>query len=196
MTAMKPTLLLILLALLLSSCSPDASNATPTATLTPTITPTITATPVPMAVVVNGEGIPASEFEAELERYLAAQAALGNEPDRDAAAEVVLDDLVAQVLLAQGAAAAGYTVDDAALQARIDALIAQIGGEQALLDWQNAHGYTDVEFRSSLRRQMAAAWMRDTIVNAVPAATDQVHAKQILLYNSDTAQLGWEQLQA
>lgn len=193
---MKPTLLLLLLALLLSSCSPGSGGATPTATTTPTITPTATATAQPMAVVVNGEGITVAEFEAEVQRYLAAQQALGIENDKDRAAQFVLDDLIAQLLLAQGAAAAGYTVDDATLQERIDTLIAQIGGEQVLLDWQTAHGYTDEGFRITLRRQMAVAWMRDTIANAVPAVAEQVHAKQILLYNADSAQLVWDQLES
>ena len=43
-------------------------------------------------------------------------------------------------------------------------------------------------FRSDLRRQMAAASMRDQIAASVPATADQVHVKQILLYNADAAQ--------
>ena len=34
---------------------------------------------------------------------------------------------------------------------------------------------------------MAAAWMRDQITGAVPWVADQVHARQILLYNSSDA---------
>jgi parvulin-like peptidyl-prolyl isomerase len=149
-----------------------------------------------MAAVVNGEGISALEYQAELERYQAAQEALGYPVSEETALQVVLDDLVDQVLLAQGAGARGYTVDDGVLQERIDALTAQIGGAQALSDWQSAHGYTEADFRSTLRRQMAAAWMRDQIAASVPAVADQVHVKQILFYNADTAQEVWAQLQA
>ena len=35
---------------------------------------------------------------------------------------------------------------------------------------------------------MAAALMRDRLAAAIPATADQVHIKQILLYNSDAAQ--------
>jgi peptidyl-prolyl cis-trans isomerase C len=140
--------------------------------------------------------ITAAEFTAELARYQAAQAALGNTVTLEAATQAVLNDLVDQVLLAQGAAAQGHVVDDAAVQARIDALAAQVGGSDALAQWQSAHGYTDADFRSALRRQMAAAWMRDQIAASVPSTAVQVHVKQILLYNSDTAQQVLTELQA
>ena len=48
-------------------------------------------------------------------------------------------------------------MDEAAFQGRIDALAAQVGGAEALTAWQTAHGYTEANFRSDLRRQMAAA---------------------------------------
>jgi parvulin-like peptidyl-prolyl isomerase len=43
---------------------------------------------------------------------------------------------------------------------------------------------------------MAAAWMRDQIVAAVPVTAEQVHVKQILLYNEETAQTVLTQLQS
>jgi parvulin-like peptidyl-prolyl isomerase len=83
---------------------------------------------------------------------------------------------------------------DAELQARIDALAAQVGGAETLAAWESAHGYTDPGFRSALRRQVSAAWMRDRIVAGIPAAAEQVHVKQILLYNADEAQSALNQL--
>jgi peptidyl-prolyl cis-trans isomerase C len=151
---------------------------------------------MPLVITVNGQGITLDEYSAELARYQAAQAALGNTVTPGAAAQTVLNDMVDQLLLEQGAAERSYAVDDASLQARIDALAAQVGGPQALTDWETAHGYTDSGFRSALRRQMAAAWMRDKVAASVPSTADQVHVKQILLYNADTAQGVWSQLQA
>jgi len=192
-------LLVILLTLGLSACSQDlgpASTSTSTPSPTHTPVPTPTETPIPLAITVNGQGITLEEYNAELARYQAAQTALGKAVPPDAAAQTVLNDMVDQLLLAQGAAAQGYVLDEASLQARIDALAAQVGGLQALADWESAHGYTDADFRSALSRQAAAAWMRDQVAASLPSTADQVHVKQILLYNADTAQSVWSQLQA
>ena len=180
----------IFLVLALSACTaPGSLNLVP-ASPTPTSLPNAyaTATPIPLAVSVNGEGIPIPEFNAELARYQQAQTALGNTVSLEAATQAVRDEFVDTLLLEQAAAASGYKVDDAALQSRIDSLDAQIGGPDKLTAWETAHGYTDADFRTDLRRQMAAALMRDKIAASIPATADQVHVKQILLYNADAAQ--------
>ncbi len=128
------------------------------------------------------------EFEAELGRYQQAQTALGNTVNLETAKKAITDEFINILLLVQGAAANGYRVDDAAVQSRIDNLAAQVGGVDALKAWQTSHGYTDVTFRSDLRRQIAAAYMRDKIAATVPATAEQVHVKQILLYNTTAAQ--------
>lgn len=189
-----------LFAVLLAACTAGngigiISAATPTATLTVTPAPP-TETPIPAAALVNGEVIPLEEFTAEMARFQSAQTALGQTPAEADAKRTVLDDLVSQVLLAQGAAEAGYTVEDAALQARIDALSAQIGGADKLSAWQQAHGYSEAAFKVALKRGMAAAWMRDKITSAVPLNAPQVHIRQILLYNEAVAQNYADQLKA
>jgi parvulin-like peptidyl-prolyl isomerase len=141
-----------------------------------------------MALTVNGEGITYPEFDAEVARYTAAQTALGNTVDSPTATSAVIEDLVAQMLLAQAARANGFTLDETGLQARIDALAAQIGGMENLTKWQSEHGYTDQTFRSALKRSAESAWMRDKIISEVPSTAEQVHVQQILLYNQETAQ--------
>ncbi len=113
---------------------------------------------------------------------------MGDTVSLEAATKAVSDEFIDTLLLAQAAAASGYTVDDAALQSRIDSLVAQIGGSDKLTAWETANGYTDADFRVDLRRQMAAAFMRDKIAASVPTTAEQVHVKQILLYNADAAQ--------
>ena len=189
--------LIIILALGLSAC---ASLAGPTATPTPA-PPTLTSvpptpTPPPLAATVNGEWITEVEFQAELDRYRAASQATGTSLSTDDAAKVVLDDIIAQVLLAQGAREAGFEVTEADLGSRIDALVSSLGGADALAKWQSDHGYTDETFRSALKRDAEAAWMRDKIITAVPGTAEQVHAQQILLYNQDAAQQVADQLDA
>jgi peptidyl-prolyl cis-trans isomerase C len=187
-------IVLILTAFGLAACaspSPSEPTSTPASTFTPAPP---TNTPEPQALTVNGEGVSVKEFDAEVARYTAAQQALGKTVASLDATKAVIDDMTSQLLLAQGARAAGFTLDDAALQTRIDSLAAQIGGMENLSKWQSDHGYSDQDFRSALRREAEAAWMRDKIVTAVPSTAEQVHVQQILLYNQDTAQSFLQQL--
>ncbi|HEU0297682.1 MAG TPA: peptidylprolyl isomerase [Anaerolineales bacterium] len=178
---------ILLLALGLSACA-SFSSPTPVSTPTASSTPEPpTATPEPMALTVNGEGITVVEFNAEVGRYTSAQTTLGKTVDSAAATSTVIDDLVAQLLLSQAAHANGFTLDDTALQGRVDSLAAQIGGAEALTGWESEHGYSDQAFRSALKRAAEAAWMRDKIVSTVPSTAEQVHVQQILLYNQETA---------
>jgi parvulin-like peptidyl-prolyl isomerase len=147
----------------------------------PSITPIPpTATPIPLAVIVNGEGITLAEYQAEVNRFQAASTITGTNIASDTEI-VVLNELIDQTLLAQAAAENGYLVDDNLLQSRIDALADQLGGTQALEDWQAAYGYTDEDFRTALKRSIGAAWMRDEIIKTVPETADEVHVMQILV---------------
>jgi peptidyl-prolyl cis-trans isomerase C len=140
-----------------------------------------------MALTVNGEGVTVLEFNAEVQRYLTSQTNLGKTVSPEEAAEVVREDLTAQLLLAQAARADGFSLDEAGLKARIESLAAQIGGAEALSKWQSEHGYNELAFQSALKRAAEAAWMRDKILAEVPSTAEQVHVQQILLYNQDTA---------
>jgi len=181
-------LLTLLTALGLSAC---ASLFKPEATLTPTATFTPeapTVTPEPLALTVNGEGITLVEFDAQVASYTKAQEALGKTVASADATSGVINDLTAQILLAQGARTNGFTLDDAGLQARIDSLAAQVDGAGNLSKWQSDHGYNEQTFRSALKRAAESAWMRDKIIAEVPSTAEQVHVQQILLYNQDTAE--------
>ena len=182
------------LALGLTACA-SVSTPEPVSTPQPTFTPLPPSpTSEPMALTVNGEGITVVEFNEEVQRYIAAQNGLGNEVSSSDAASEVIQNYIAELVLSQAARADGFTLDDVALQVRIDALAAEIGGAEALSAWQNAQGYSEQAFRSALRRAGEAAWMRDKIIASVPLTTEQVHVQQILLYNQDTAQSFFTQL--
>jgi len=189
--------LALVLILGLSACGSStgtpaaASPVVPTETLSPP-----TPTPPPLAATVNGEWITEDEFQSEVERYRAAQQSLGNEVDTGEAAKVVLDDMIAQILLAQAARADGFEITDADLGAKVDTLASQVGGVDALMSWESEHGYTDESFRSALKKVAEAAWKRDKIIAAVPGTAEQVHAQQILLYNEETARTVADQLKA
>ncbi len=155
----------------------------PTITMTP-VPPT--ATPIPMAAIVNGFGVTLEEYEAELQRYLAAQekSDSGNEVD---AGNLVLEDLIAQILLAQGAERNGFEIGEGEYQARLSQLVAAAGGEDGFNLWLQDQQYSQGSFRIALERSIKSAWMRDQILADVPRTAEHVHIRQILLYNSDQA---------
>lgn len=164
--------------------SPSATQAPPTPTV------------VPAAATVNGDVIPLAEFNASLTQLEAAQKELGKSDAADVLKQRVVDDLIDQTLLAQAAVAAGHSLDDATVKARMDELAAQMPGGTTLADWITAQGYTEETFKTGLRRAMLAAWQRDQIEATVPQTTDQVHVRQILVYNSETAQKLYSRIQS
>jgi peptidyl-prolyl cis-trans isomerase C len=194
-------LLLITILWTMSSCKGiSPSQPSPTHSLSPTLsntlTPTVTYTPVPptptpepLAAEVNGEKIPLAEFQAELAQYQAALSTTGKPAPSDADQKnVVMDDLINQVLLAQAAKEAGFSVSKQDLQNRIDQLAAKSGGANGLAAWEKQNGYTDQSFQLSLTRSIAAAWQRDQIISEVPTTAPQVHARQIRVNTEAEAQ--------
>ena len=158
-----------------------------------TATVTLTALPpsptaVPIAAVVNGTPIPLSEFQAEEARARAAATTLGTEiaPNPSQIAKAVLADMVDTALLAQAAYANGYKPpNDEELWKQA---ASEAGGEQALQDFMRKNGYTRQTFLQALREQRAAAWMARRIAAQVPHSAEQVHVRQILVYNQKDAE--------
>jgi peptidyl-prolyl cis-trans isomerase C len=200
-------LFVFLFMLVFSACQPEvpprpevAGSPTPTILSTqppapspesdPTAAPSDPVVEEPLAARVGGQGISLAELQAELDRYQAA----GFQLDREAELEV-LDFIIQEVLLAQAAAAAGYSLDEAAMQERIDSLAGEVGGYPALLEWMQANYYTEETFRRALRQASMAALMRDQVADSVPAAVEQVRVRQILLANENQANEILRQLQ-
>lgn len=191
--------LILVAAVVLAGCSREtpapSASPPPTTSIMASSTPTQSQpspTPAPLAATVNGEAILLSDYQAELSRY---QADVGTELATEDQ-QRVLNELIDQLLLAQAAAEAGFVVDETILQERYAGLVSQLGSDQALRDWMDANAYTEESFRRALARSVAAAWMRDQIAAEVPTALEQVHIRQILLYNSEEADRVIAQLQS
>ncbi len=182
---------LLLTGFALTGCAgltPAATGAAETQAPTGTtaVTPEPTATELPAAARVNGEPILLSDYQAELARFQAAQADPSATPSAEQR-QTVLNSLVDQVLLAQAAEKTEPSIDPTALDARIQALAQQVGGDAALADWQQRNGYTPETFRADLRREMLAALQRDQIAASVPETGEQVRARQILVLDESLA---------
>lgn len=194
----KPLFWLLIPVLLLTACS---NNSIPAAeeTSTPDL-PTSTSAPeqptptlTPAAAIVNGERIPLTWFENEVDRYFLAMASL-DQPveDESIAREIVLNDFIDQVLLAQGAREAGALVSDEDVQARIDILFEELD----LAAWMAEWGYSQDDLFQSLKLQMLAADQRDRIAETVPESVEQVELQQVLTYTEDGANTAMRRLNA
>ena len=189
-------ILILFLVFGLSACASFAPPSTSTPQL-PTVTPVPpTATPPPSVATVDGEYITSVEFQAELARYKSAQTALGITVSEEEANKAVLEDLIAQFLLAKAAREANFNLTESDLKSRLDALATSAGGAQALSTWESTHGYDDASFKIALKRSAEAAWMRDKIIADVPTSMEQIHLRQILAYNEADARAALEKLKA
>ena len=180
---------LFLLGILLSACEGDP---TPTETIQqPTVSPSDTSTPelptpttMPLAVVVNGEGVSLAWFESEVSRYLLAQENSETAIEDEATArENVLEDVIDQVLLAQGASASGFSVSDADVQSRLD----QLATETDLPAWMTQWGYTQEELFQSLKLQILAGHQKEQIIASIPDTVEQVELQQVFAYTETGA---------
>jgi parvulin-like peptidyl-prolyl isomerase len=174
----KPSLI-ILPVLLLAACG-AAPQATIPATALPVpeqVTPTVEA---PLAKV-NGEPVSAESFSINLAQYRAAQAQTGTLLASDNVEQIVLEDLISRLLLAQGAREQGFVLDEAAIDQRLAAVIEQAGGQETFDAWLAQQGYTAESFRRELTLEIEAGWMRAEITEAAPLNAEQVLARQILL---------------
>jgi len=176
--------------LLLSGCQSvflpptEAETQSPAITNTPVIEASISPTPTeisgPMAAIVNGEGIPLDFFDSEVARYKLAMQNLGVElPAEEVIIETVLNDLIEQLLLSQAAREGSYELTDALIAERTANLAEEMGGQAVLDEWMVAQGYTPQQFETSMRLSIGAAWQRNAIIETVPEAVEQVHARQI-----------------
>jgi parvulin-like peptidyl-prolyl isomerase len=161
----------------------------------PTQTQQPTVTTLPMALLVNGEGILLSEYDAEMLRLQDALTELNKDMTPEEQKNRVLDGFIDELLLSQAAANSGFVVTDEDVQTRIDQLVTDLGSMDKLLEWENANHYTDESMRITLKRQMAAAWQRDTIAEAVPQTAEQIHARQLFYKNEANAVMALKQLE-
>ena len=178
------TFALSVILILLSSCSSGQGSSD---TDTPVDVANPTSTEAPFAARVNGEGVLLAEYEAELKRYQAGIEQLGEQYDPVLAKQEVMDDLIAQTLFAQTAAAQNYYVDEVDLQAEIDKYTEAAGGQDVLQIWISENFYDSDSFRAAVSRDMAVIWARNYLIAQVPQTAEQVHARQILVKSENEA---------
>lgn len=188
----------ILAAFCLVACtSTTAPTATPGAqpvidntAAQPTVVPP-TQTPIPEKIValVNGESIPISVLDRQIERRLAGIAAVGDPQPSDIAAFRLteLNAIIEQRVIEQAAAIQGIQVTDAELQAEIDSNITTAGGREQWLQQLTENNLTEVEYRTAVRSALITARMRDVVTKNACVSVEQIHARHILVASEATA---------
>jgi len=147
--------------LAISACTVPSATPTATVQLIPTQTPPPpTATSAPMAMKVNGEGVWLEEYQASLSQLTKASQEEGLNYTNEQMRQMVLDDLIAQTLLAQQAYRDGFTLDQAVLDSRINDLASKMGGMDKLDAWRMDNGYSPQGFRQALSKSMACCLMK------------------------------------
>ncbi len=183
--------------------TPVQAAPSPTATVAAEASPLPpTPTPEPLAAIVNGTPILLADYERQVALY---EASMGNagqdtttEEGQQALAEArrwVLDRMIEQVLIEQAAAQAGITVDDAEVEAAIQALKADLG-EAAFEERLRDEGMTLDEMRAELRREMIASKMASQIAAQIPTQTEHIHARHILVDTEEEARQLLDQIRA
>ncbi|HSQ25525.1 MAG TPA: peptidylprolyl isomerase [Anaerolineales bacterium] len=176
-----------------SPATTQAVPSSPQSTITEALaTESPTPTYVPLVATVNGEPISLAEYQIELALFQKAIAAELTEEDETR----VLDNLIEQTLLAQAALQNDFSLDEASLETRIQQLADQMGSPAALEGWILDQGYTPELFRQALTRSLLAAWMRDQITADLPLESEQILARQILVYTKAEADEVYAQLVA
>ena len=183
-----------------------AATATPAPPAEPAATPIPEASPTPeppLAARVNGQPIYLSTYERELGRYEASLSSRGIDPNTPEGQENlaqargwVLNVMIEQVLTEQAAAAAGVVISDEEVDAYLQTMIDENGGQEAfeakLAEW----GDTVEDARHEVRTQLIGMSMTQRIIDQMPTTAEHVHARHILVDTPTEAERILSQLQA
>ncbi len=176
----------------------------PTATPAPPTATTVPPSPTPqLAALVNGQPIYLADYERKLSRYETSLTAQGIDPESSEgqenlaqARDWILDVMIEQILTEQAAAEAGVTVSDAELDAYLQDMIEENGGEEAFRAKLEEWGQTYEDARREVRAQLIGMAMMDRVVKEVPTTTEHIRARHILVDTQQEAERIHAQLEA
>ncbi|HEY72243.1 MAG TPA: hypothetical protein G4N99_03140 [Thermoflexia bacterium] len=187
-----------------ASTPPGPATAAAPADSTATTAPPATPTPEPaLAALVNDQPVYLADYERELAQYEVSLLARGIDPGSPKGQESltqardwILNIMIEQALTEQAAATAGVAISDAEVDAYMQEMIAESGGEEAfqaiLVEW----GETSEDAWWEVRAQLIGMAMTQRIVEGVPATTEHVHARHIQVDTLQEAERLLAQLEA
>ena len=179
---------------------PTATLPRPIGSVVPAGSTAVPANSAGVAARVNGQDISLADFQKEVAREQTGQNIDPNTTNGQAqlvqVRQQVLDAMIDNVLIAQAAAKAGVTVSDADVEAAMQQMIAQVGGDTAFQQSLAAMGQTLDEARALQKTGMLTNAMRDQVIAKIGKTAEQVHARHILVDSAATAQALLAQIQA
>lgn len=169
--------------LILAACSGQSSE-TAQATLMPTTIPA-TLDPANMGFVarVNGVGISETEYNRAIERRL-----LGGQSRDRALEQQVLNELIEQELIRQGAPSLSINISEADVQAEITAQ-REIAGSDAA--WQQSlalNNYSEAEWLAAQEDVLLTLAVRNKLLEPYLGDVEQVNARHIVVRTLDEAE--------
>ena len=204
----------LLLLLVCTTCGPALAPSLPTSALldtaVPPADPIATSAILPsstpealLAALANGQPIYLADYERKLGQYEASLPAQGVDPDSPEgqaklawARAYVLNVMIEQVLTEPAAAAAGITISDADVDACMQDIIAENGGEEQFQAKLAERGETYEDAWQEVRAEMIGMALTQRIIEGVPATAEHVHARHILLDTPEEAERILGQLRA
>ncbi|MGQ9584355.1 MAG: peptidylprolyl isomerase [Anaerolineae bacterium] len=170
----------------------EPSPATVSSTTSPVPTPE--AAPEGVAARVNGKPISLEVYQKQVAQFETALRAQGVSLDSAEGQETlkqvrrqVLEALIDQALIEQGAEALGISVRESEVSAHVETSLAEGGGRERFLQWLEANAMTEEEFRSMVRSQLLTNALIDHVTSDLPEKVPQVRLRQILVSDADLA---------
>ena len=189
--------------------SPAATSAPPAATTAsgePSAVPEETPSPTPeppLAALVNGQPIYLTEYDQAVAQYEADLQAQGIDPESEDgqndlayARTWILNVMIEQALTELAAAEAGIVVTDEEVDSYMADLVAEYGGEDAFQTRLAEMGDTYESAWQKTRSGLIGMEMMQLITENVPAVTEHVHARHILVDTETEAESLLNQLKA
>lgn len=180
-----------------------AAESTAEPAAEPTAVPPSPTSERPLAARVNGEPIYLDDYQRELERYEASLEAQGIDPGSQEGQETlnqargwILNVMIEQVLTQQAAERVGIQITEAQVDAEMEAMMAESGGEEAFRAKLAAWGETYEGARREVRAQLIGMQMTQRVVADVSESAEQVRARHILVDTREEAEHIRSQLEA
>lgn len=183
MSALLKSLRLPVLLLLFACAGSVLAGGTPGAQQAATPQLPVNAQGIVVVATVNAAEITLPEFQrALMRRQMEINAA-----DPAALQADVLDQLIDQALIEQGAVAQEISISDAEVLAELQINVELAGSPEAWEQWLAINGYTADEFLDTLRATLVTNRLRDGITGDLSGDVPQVHARHILVKTQDEA---------
>ena len=172
----------------------------------PTPVETLSATPSKvegLAALVNGQPIGQEEYEKQVAQVEAFFAQEGLDPESEEGRErlaqarrQVLEQMIDQELIRQAAVEMGVSISEAELEAGIQDIIEQSGGQEEFDQSLQGMGTTYDDFRQMLLDQLLSEAVYSAVTASISPVAEQVHARHVLLPTRERAEEVLARLQA